>query len=207
MFFCLEGEVHLRCICHGLNLALHSGVDLCPNMELLIKSCQDLCSHFKRCEMNHLLPISLKLNVDTRWNSIHDMFESISINFLKCEDLLFNRNETNYLNNINRKLLSDLVKFLSLFKVASEHLSADTSPTLHLVVPWVSKLKASCEIQHDDHTLLIQFKHAVSRMLDEKVHLTSLHYIATFLYPGTKKFSVSRFLFSNTSSFFSVILF
>jgi hypothetical protein len=141
--------------------------------------------------MNQLLPISLKINVDTRWNTIHDMLESISLNFQKCEDLLFNRNETYYLNNINRKLLFDLVKFLSLFKVASEQLSADASPTLHMVVPWFTKLKNSCEPKADDHVLLGQFKKAVSKMLDDKVHLTSLHYIAIFLYPETKKLSVS----------------
>ncbi|CAF0981740.1 unnamed protein product [Rotaria sordida] len=147
-----------------------------------------MCVHFKRCEMNQLLQTSLKLNVDTRWNSIHDMLESISFNFQKCEDVLLDRNESYYLNEINRKLLLDLVKFLFLFKVASEQLSADTSPTLHLVVPWFTKLKNSCEIEEGDHLLLVQFKNAVSRMLDEKIYLTSLHYIATFLYPATKKF-------------------
>ena len=172
-------------------MALHNGVDLCPGFELLIKSCQDLCSHFKRCEMNQFLSTSLKLNVDSRWNSIHDMLESISINFHKCEDLLLNRNETRYLNDLNRKLILDLVKFLSLFKTASEQLSADSSPTLHLVVPWFSKLKSSCEINDNDHLLLVQFKTAVSKILDNKVYLTSLHYIATFLYPSTKKFLVS----------------
>ncbi|CAF1199180.1 unnamed protein product [Adineta ricciae] len=186
----LKGEVHLRCICHCLNLALHNGVKLCPNLELLIKSCQELCSHFKRCEMNQLLPSSLKLNVETRWNSIHDMLESISLNFDNCEDLLLERDETHYLHNINRKLVIELEKFLSLFKVASEQLSADTSPTLHLVVPWFWKLKGSCTLKDDDHLLLIQLKNAVSKMLDEKIHLTSLHYIATCLYPSTKKLQI-----------------
>ncbi|CAF4224953.1 unnamed protein product [Rotaria sp. Silwood2] len=104
----LQGEVHLRCICHCLNLSLHNGVSLCPNLELLIKSCQELCVHFKRCEMNQLLSTTLKINVDTRWNSIHDMMQSISLNFHKCEDLLLDRNEIYYLDDINRKLLSDL---------------------------------------------------------------------------------------------------
>ena len=91
--------------------------------------------------MNQFLPTSLKLNVDSCWNSIHDMLESISINFHKCEDLLLNRNETRYLNDLNRKLILGLAKFLSLFKTTSEQLSADSPPTLHLVVPWFSKLK------------------------------------------------------------------
>ena len=140
--------------------------------------------------MNQLLPTSLKLNVDTRWNSIHDMLESISLNFQQCEDLLFDRNETSYLNDINRKVVMDFVKFLSLFKVASEEMSADKTPTLHLEVPWFTILKNSCELKNDDHLLLAQYKNVVSKMLDEKCHITSLHYIATFLYPNAKKFLV-----------------
>jgi len=54
------------------------------------------------------------------------------------------------------------------------------------VLPWLTKLNNSCELKVDDHALLGQFKKAVSKILDEKVHLTSLHYIATFVYPGTK---------------------
>ncbi len=89
--------MHLRCICHCLNLVLHNGVDLCPKLEFLIKSCKDLCTHFKRCEINQLLPTTLKWNVDTRWNSIYDMFESISLNFDECENVLLDRNEVYYL--------------------------------------------------------------------------------------------------------------
>ena len=48
-----------------------------------------------------------------------------------------------------------------------------------------------CEINDNDHLLLVQFKTAVSKMLDNKVYLTSLHHIATVLYPSTKKFLVS----------------
>ncbi|CAF2092769.1 unnamed protein product [Rotaria magnacalcarata] len=59
--------------------------------------------------------------------------------------------------------------------IASEQLSADTTLTLHLVVPWFTKLKASCEPTDDEPILLIQFKNAVSKMLDEKIYLTSLH--------------------------------
>lgn len=139
--------------------------------------------------MNCLLDTSLKLNVDTRWNSIHDMFESISINFQKCEDLLLNRNEIYYMQDISRRSLVPLVNFLSLFKSASEQLSADAAPTIHLVVPWFWKLKNACKINDDDdQLLLIQFKQALSKMLDEKVHLTPLHYIGTFCIREQKNF-------------------
>jgi hypothetical protein len=99
--------------------------------------------------------------------------------------------------------LAPLVNFLSLFKSASEQLSADTTPTIHLVVPWFWKLKNACEINDDDdQLLLIQFKQAVWKMLDEKVHLTPLHYIATFLYPVTKKLPVRQLSTPNLIFYF-----
>lgn len=119
------------------------------------------------------------------------MFQSITSNFHQCEDLLLDRNETHYMDNLNRKLILELENFLSIFKTASEQLSADATPTLHLVVTWFTKLKDLCQCRDDDHLLVSHFKNVVSKMLDEKVHLTPLHYIATLLYPVTKKFSVS----------------
>jgi hypothetical protein len=131
------------------------------------------------------------MNVDTRWNSIHDMLESVLINFHKCEDLLLERNESIYIDHINLKSVADFVQFLSIFKMASEQLSADQTPTMHLVIPWFSKLKRACEVEENDSLLLVQFKNAVNATLDEKVHLAPLHYIATFLHPATKRFAVS----------------
>lgn len=91
--------------------------------------------------MNQYTTTSLKQNIDARWNSIHDMLESISLNYGKCEDALLNRNEVYYLDNIDRKVVVSFVKFLALFKIANEQLSAVATLTLHLIVTWFMKLK------------------------------------------------------------------
>ncbi|CAF3825651.1 unnamed protein product, partial [Rotaria magnacalcarata] len=57
----LKSEVHLRCICHCINLVLQYSLgEACPKINLLIKECGELVTHFKRCELNALLPTTLK---------------------------------------------------------------------------------------------------------------------------------------------------
>ena len=68
--------------------------------------------------------------------------------------LLLERNEIYYMDNLNRKLIVELENFLSMFKIACEQLSADATPTLHLVVPWFTKLKDLCQCTDDDHLLV-----------------------------------------------------
>ncbi|CAF1248926.1 unnamed protein product [Rotaria sp. Silwood1] len=68
---------------------------------------------------------------------------------------------------------------------ASEQLSSDQESTLHLVLPWINKLK-SCEIKYNELPTIKNFKKMPSEQIKEKVWLTRLHDIATFLHPLTK---------------------
>lgn len=157
----------------------------------MIKACGELVEHFKRCELNPLLPISLKQQCDTRWNSVYDMLYSIGINLKQVEDILFGRKEHEaYMNVIDENLLKHLIELLSYFKTASEQLSADQEPTLHLVLPWINKLKNYCEIKKDDLPVMKQVKTLILEYIKEKIWLTQLHEISTFLHPTTKNLSV-----------------
>jgi hypothetical protein len=63
------------------------------NINLLIIAAAELVTHFKKCEFNHLLSLTLKQKCDTRWNSVFDMLHSIDVNFKRIEDILLERNE------------------------------------------------------------------------------------------------------------------
>ncbi|CAF1538832.1 unnamed protein product, partial [Rotaria sordida] len=71
-------------------------------------------------------------------------------------------------------------------EVASEQLSSDQEPTLHLVLPWINKLKSCCEIKNNELPTIKYFKKMILEQIKEKVWLTRLHDIATFLHPVTK---------------------
>ncbi|CAF2066345.1 unnamed protein product [Rotaria magnacalcarata] len=148
----LKSEVHLRCICHCINLVLQYSLgEACPKINLLIKECGELVTHFKRCELNALLPTTLKQQCETRWNSAYDMLHSIDSNFKYVEDLLFIRKEHT--------------------QIASEQLSADQQPTLHLVLPWINKLKSYCELKTSDSPVIKQVKKLMLEQIQEKICL------------------------------------
>ncbi|CAF0811745.1 unnamed protein product [Didymodactylos carnosus] len=187
-----ENENHLRCICHGINLVVLHSLSACLLIDELITSCRVLSSHFKRCELNHLLPSILKHDNDTRWNSIYEMMNSISINYKHIEGVLDGRggDESEKLDNIGHQLVTQLCDVLLPFKLGSERFQADLEPTLHLVLPWITKLKQHCTKDKEGDLLpIIQLKKELSLKLDEKTYLTQIHYIATFLHPITKNLS------------------
>ena len=136
----IRNDTHLRCACHCLNLAIEYGLsNSSKELSLIIDSCKRLVAHFKRTGLQkHLDGISLKQQVAIRWNSLCITFESIMVNYSDIEMILEESFESDYLFDVNLGILRHLTEFLKILKQASEELSADDSPTLHLLVPWFS---------------------------------------------------------------------
>ena len=112
-----------------------SCVEECANIDLLVTDCRELVSHFKRCELqNHLLS-TLKQDICTRWNSTYDTLWSIYSNYEKIEEILEKRKEAKFIAGIDRRLIKKINDLLSIFKIGSEKLSVDDSPTLHSILP------------------------------------------------------------------------
>ncbi|CAF4861469.1 unnamed protein product, partial [Rotaria socialis] len=182
----LCGEAHIRCICHCINLVITKSIEECLVVGSLVTKCRDLVCHFKRYELQNQISTTLKQDICTRWNSTYDTMWSIYLNYDDVEDVLVNRNEEAYLTDISRVLIKDITDLLSVFKIGSEKLSADETPTLHSVLPWLLKFKKTCELKDTDKLCIVQLKKKILEKLDEKVWITEIHYIATFLHPETK---------------------
>ena len=177
---------------HCLNLVVQHSLEACVKVHDLILACAELVTHFKRCELNNLLTTSLKQQCDTRWNTVYDMLNSIELNYKQIEPILMKRKEyPEYMDKLDYLLMKSVAEILSYFKKASEQLSADQEPTLHLVLPWINKLKNYCAAKHCDSAVIKQLKKSILTYIEQKVWLTQLHDIATFLHPLTKNLSVS----------------
>lgn len=137
----LDGEAHLRCICHCLNLTVQQGIEMVPALKRVIDDCSSLVTHFKRTGLQSSLDTTLKKDVDTRWNSIVEMLNSIKSNKEMIVKLLLDRNEEHWINGLSFSLIDDLCAILMPFKFGSEQLSADKQPTLHLVLPFLKNFK------------------------------------------------------------------
>jgi len=76
------------------------------------------------------------------------------------------------------------------FKYVLETLEASSHPTLHLVVPSYYKLKEVMAVSEDDSEAIQCLKRKIDATLDEKFYssITQLHWVATFLDPGFKRF-------------------
>ncbi|CAF0804921.1 unnamed protein product [Adineta steineri] len=183
----LQSEVHLRCVCHCLNLVVKHSLEECPKINALIKASGELVTHFKRCELNCMLTTTLKQQCDTRWNTVYDMLYSIEKNFKEIESILVERKEYgDYIDQIDYALLKGIGDILLTFKKASEQLSSDQEPTLHLVLPWTTKLKNVCETKSADNAVIKQLKKNILTHIEQSMWLTQLHDIATFLHPVSK---------------------
>ncbi len=139
----LDGEAHIRCVCHCLNLTVQQAIDNVPSLKSTIDACSSIVTHFKRTGLQSSLTTTLKKDVDTRWNSIVEMLQSIILNKDKVVELLDDRNESHWIASISFQLVEDLCTVLLPFKFGSEQLSADKQPTLHLVLPFLKSFKVN----------------------------------------------------------------
>jgi len=139
----LDGEAHLRCACHCLNLTVQQAIEIVSSVKLIVDDCSSIVTHFKRTGLQSSLATTLKKDIDTRWNSIVEMLQSILLNKDKIIQLLNDRNEDHWIASISFQLIDDLCSVLMPFKFGSEQLSADKQPTLHLVLPFLKNFKVS----------------------------------------------------------------
>ena len=194
LVFALKDEPHLRCICHSINLVVTHGIDSCEKLLHCLEDCRKLVTHFKRCELQQHLTSSLKQDVDTRCNSVYEMVQSILQVENEVMAVLVDRKEDYYIEDIDFILLNNICTILASFKMASEFLSSDQEPNLHLVLPFVKLFNDVCEFKDYDSPVIKGFKKALKEKVNDKIWLSEFHYVATFLHPETKSLSVCYIL-------------
>ena len=139
----------------------------------------------KKNSFQNLLPTTLKQCNATRWNSIYNMLKSVLDNFEELQKLfaLHKPSELRRITAINIDLLKELVDFLAPFNFDTKFFEDENRPTLHLVIPKITKLKKHCEISENDSSSLKSVKEkALSFILSKFTHHT-LHKVAVFLNP------------------------
>ena len=104
--------------------------------------------------------------------------------------MLTNRQEEDYLDEIDFHLLHDFCSILSPFKMASEFLSSDLEPTLHLALPFIKLLNETCDVKNKDSSHIKELKKHLKEKIADKICLSEFHYMATFLHAETKSLSV-----------------
>ena len=156
---------HFGCMAHTINLSVSKCFNLNPVSKLLGK-CRRVVSHFRRSplqnkylhEKQKLLSLpthSLIIDVDTRWNSTHDMVErllqqepaicAVLLNSEKRDDRQLNFSDDEIKN------MQSLVNILKPLKSATILVGAEKSPTSSRMYPVLLKLKKHLAPNEDDN--------------------------------------------------------
>lgn len=196
----------LGCSCHNLNLALvHSFEKPKPSTKSnddeeeegmpvevlqLIDTCKELVTLAKRTTLNGQLETTLKQCVPTRWNSILTTLKSVSNNLAELRVISAsaqaNRSLLRLLADINEDLLSEMIRVLDSFDVATKLLSADSKPSLHLVLPTKHRLMNQLVTRSTDSYMISQMKSRISNNVQRYFVVANLHYVAALLDPRLK---------------------
>ena len=89
------------------------------------------------------------------------------------------------LAGIDPTLLDCIVTFLEKFVDACKDLESEKTPTLHLAVPWLYKLKLHCSSPSECQAIG-EIKRRAADLLQNKFRLQPVHYVAAVLNPKMK---------------------
>lgn len=180
----------LPCTCHNLNLSLSHAFDekfmnSIPLIENTIKLSKEMVRYFKKSGLNKKLTKTLKQSVNTRWNSIFTMLESIYTSWDEIKNILNEQSKSNKYIMPNKDIVFELISILEPFKNASDELSSNSIVTINKVVPWKYKIKLHLELckektSNNEFSLLID---NIFKWFEAKYIIEEIHYIASFLDP------------------------
>lgn len=183
----LRDQNRLNCANHLLNNVLDSGFNSTLELMPIFETCKKLVKYFKKSSLQHFLSTSLKNYCITRWNSHLNLFQSISNNYFKIQEILSSNNEMNRISDIDLPLLNSLVGMFEKFDIVSRKLQGVNYVTINYVYLTVNTLKNICEETDSDIQVIKALKRNIVREIETKYipNLSILHYTACFLYPPT----------------------
>jgi hypothetical protein len=182
----------LSCTVHNLSLAVKAALKSVENTAIgvLIEDSKVLVRYFKKTGMNRNLSKTLKQEVSTRFNSVHTMLDSIECMFDEVTAKLTATDNVQYISNIRRRMLSNVVEELKRFSDITNKLSVEKEVTLHLVLPALHELqvklsKQAQKYRNGDERDMEKLCNELSKAVTDKClnKLTWYEIAATVLFP------------------------
>jgi len=137
---------------------------------MLISTCKELVTLSKRANINRKLESTLKQCVSTRWDSILTMLASVDKSKSQLRAITSDpevpKKLLRLLGDLRDDTPADVIAILTPFDTATKALSAERSPTIHLVLPTLFKLRQHLMSVDIDNTTVAGLKQRLSRHLE-----------------------------------------
>lgn len=173
------------CSAHQLNTILKntfSDNELNKNVVDLVKNVKRFVERVNKTKKYN---VSLKNDLDVRFDSKYLMFESVCRNIERIKSFE-DKNLEQFLNVIDIDLLKKVKYFLQFFYECRLFLCKDDSPTINLVLPVYCKIKTFLSQSEKDDSRIQDLKKTYSKYFFKFV-ITDIHKQATFLTPKFKE--------------------
>ena len=130
---------------------------------------------------------TLKKDCPTRWNCLLSMLDSLLINQQLIERCLTRlRLFDKICSDDEWETIVNLVKFLRIFKTATEVLSGSKYPTISLVLLFRAEISAALTDLPTDCAMVKSMKQRMRQALNHRLPITELHVVAALLDPSQR---------------------
>lgn len=115
------------------------------------ESCKEMVKYVKNTGLNNRLRNTLVSFVDTRWNTVFKMLDSIKTSYADGRCILHERSETNSIDIIDQSEVEVVAEFLKPFVEMTKVNESSKRPTLCYVQPYIEFMKKHLETKDTDH--------------------------------------------------------
>lgn len=190
----------INCICHLLNNVVGHICGVDP-VKIIIENASVLVSFIKNSGLGEKCNPKLQKHFEVRWNTVYYTLNSVALNYTQLAQILLekenadkNADVMHKLTIISRTDLEIISAFLKKFKVWTDLLEADKTPTLWMVWPTLVSLKKYLADNDEDSNIITKMKEAGRRYLElNSLDFTpkSVHKISTVLHPLLKNIALA----------------
>lgn len=190
----------LNCYCHILHNVVEVMCDI-PTVKKIVKDVSALVTFLRNSGLGVKCEPQLKKYVDTRWNTVYDMFKSVLLNYSQIGKILLEKEEADASADVMQKLtaiyrvdLDFITEFLKKFKEWSLLLESDKAPTAWMVWPIYLRLDKHLKDLPSDSEIIKAMKEAGRSYISKNtsdIPPKMLHKVCTVLNPLLKNIAMS----------------
>lgn len=195
----LSAGVRYNCFAHMSNNIVDTMCQI-PVIKQMISNAASLVRYMKKSGLSNdeRLQRALQSFIETRWNTVYYLFQSILDNYNAILEILMDKEKLSKQTNLIVKLtclpkseMKDIANFIHFFIKITINVQGDKYETLHLVWPYTTQIHKHLMANAEDSDLVAQMKAEGRQYLLKPKNIDDFkpklgHKIAVFLHPAMK---------------------